>query len=206
MCVQERQEKLKVMGRAKRATVAGVLGVALAGPAVAFGATTGPGGYIGAGAGQSSMQDKNQALPGADVDDTDTGWKVFGGYMWNPYVGLELGYVDFGKFSAAGQSAEWKAKGVDLSVLGVWPLANQFSLFGKVGANRWEVDNDVSGFGSTSDNGVDVSYGVGAQYDFTRNFGANVQWERYANVGDKDRTGQSDLDLVSLNVLYKFPY
>lgn len=166
MCVQERQEKLRSNRRATCFAVAVVLGVALTIPMLAFGATNGPGGYVGAAAGRSSLQDKDQALPGADVDDTDTGWKVFGGYTWNPYVALELGYVDFGKFSASGQSGEWKVKGVDLSVLGVWPLPNQFSLFGKVGANRWKVDNDVSGFGSTSDNGVDVSLRCGRAIRF----------------------------------------
>jgi OOP family OmpA-OmpF porin len=33
----------------------------------------------------------------ANVDDTDIGWKLFGGYHFNQYLGLEGGYTDLGR-------------------------------------------------------------------------------------------------------------
>lgn len=164
-------------------------------------------GYIGVGGGESKAKDI-VALPGGSVDDTDTGWKVYGGYMFHPNVGLELSYVDLGKFtgSAPGVSVEAKPKTVDLSLIGVLPLpdrASPFSLFGKVGGNRWKVDTNTN-LGSASDHGTDLSYGVGAQYDFARNWAGRLEWNRFRDVGDPNTTGRSDIDLLSLNVSYLF--
>lgn len=165
-------------------------------------------GYIGAGVGESKAKDIS-SLPGGSTDDTDTAWKVYGGYMFHPNVGVELSYIDFGKFtgSAPGLSVDAKPKGIDLSLLGVLPLPDRtspFSLFGKIGADRWKVDTDTNVLGSASDHGTDLSWGVGAQYDFNRNWAGRLEWNRFQDVGDENITGQSDIDLISLNVSYKF--
>jgi OOP family OmpA-OmpF porin len=202
-------EKTSRQCEAKRSTrasiVSAALGMALLAPAFAFAENA----YIGAGVGQSSMQSPDNALLGGNVDDTDTAWKVYGGYLFNRHVGLELGYVDFGTFksSSALTSDEWKAKAFDLSLLGVLPVGDQFSVFGKAGAAHWNVDDHFSVGGlsaSPSADGNDWSYGVGAQYDFTRNVGGRLEWQRFKNVGDEDDTGRSDLDLFSMNVVYHF--
>lgn len=188
--------------------VASVLALALlAASPFAFAEPRGPGAYFGAGFGQSTMNDANTAFLGTTTDDTDTAVKIFGGYMFNPYFGLELGYIDFGKFTGSAPREEWKATSVDFSLVGVLPLPDtnsNFSLFGKLGVNSWSVDDFVGGFGSLTANGADMSYGVGAQIDFNRNFGANIQWERFADVGDPNVTGRSDLDLVTVNFVYHF--
>lgn len=197
--------------RLKRAAVSGLLGFSLIAPGLAFGQSW----YAGVGAGQSSMRDETEALLGTSFDDTDTGWKVFGGYLFLPTVtfepnaGIELGYVDFGRFTgtAPGVSDNWEATGINLSLVGVLPLEYQFSLLAKIGATRWDVDNRFTsplGSGSPSETGTDFSFGVGAQYDFTEQVGTRLEWERFRKVGDENITGQSDLDLLSLSVLFQF--
>jgi OOP family OmpA-OmpF porin len=188
--------------------VASVLAFALlAASGFAFAEPRGPGPYFGLGFGQSTMKDASTALLGTPADDTDTAVKIFGGYMFNPYLGLELGYIDFGTFRGSFPREDWSATSLDFSVVGVLPVPDvnsNFSLFGKFGANFWGVADHVAGFGTVSTSGTDASYGLGAELGLSPNAGLNLQWERFTNVGDPNITGKSDLDLVSLNFVYHF--
>lgn len=158
-------------------------------------------GFVGVGVGSSSLADDNDAMPGANVDDSDTGWKLFGGYSFNEFLGVEIAYVDFGEFGAA--TGNWEASTIAVSALGTWPLGSQFSLLGKLGVHRWDAERRL-GVTSGDDNGTDVLYGIGLQYDFTDRINGRFEWERFASVGEPAVTGESDLDLLSVSVAYKF--
>jgi OOP family OmpA-OmpF porin len=56
---------------------------------------------------------------------------------------------------------------------------------------------------SATDKSTDLTYGIGARYFITRNFGARVEWQRYQKVGG-DNTGTDDVDLFSVGALYAF--
>jgi opacity protein-like surface antigen len=45
--------------------------------------------------------------------------------------------------------------------------------------------------------------GLGAQYDFTRTVGVRGEWERYFDAGSSN-TAKGDIDLFSLNLIFKF--
>ena len=71
----------------------------------------------------------------------------------------------------------------------------------------WNVDLDVNASGfpvSESSSGADPVYGLGVQYDFTDKFGLRGEWMRYSNVGDSDTTGQTDVDVMGVSLLYRF--
>ena len=52
---------------------------------------------------QSKLKDACTDLPsGLSCSDTDTAWKIFGGYQFSRYFAAELGYNDFGKATASG--------------------------------------------------------------------------------------------------------
>lgn len=179
--------------------------------------------YVGGGLGQSNAKNACDPVSGVTVtscDDKDTAWRIFGGYQFHKNFGVELGYADLGKVVEASGvvlgvpfTAEAKAKAWDLVAVGIWPFAVEwFSLFGKAGIVRWDVDvsatGTVPGFApisaSASDNGTDFTYGAGAQFNFTKNVGARVEWQRYNDVGDVNTTGQSDVDVISASVLFMF--
>jgi len=165
--------------------------------------------YAGGSFGQSKMKDASSQLVGTSFDDTDNAWKVYGGYQFHPNVGVEFGYIDFGKFtgSGSGLSDNWKANGITVSAVGTLPLANQFSLIGKLGLTRWNVDDHFSvGAASFSakENGIDLSFGFGGQYAFTKQWVARVEFEEFKNVGKESTTGKSDIDVLSIGVVYKF--
>src|SRR3954468_1608770 len=64
-------------------------------------AMTGPdsGWLIGGSVGQSKF---NVDCSGASCDDTDTAFRVFGGYNFNRHFGVELGYAVLGKLTVSG--------------------------------------------------------------------------------------------------------
>jgi OOP family OmpA-OmpF porin len=165
--------------------------------------------YVGGSVGQSDFNDGNvvpDLITSGTVDGKDTGFKIFGGYQFNPYFGLELAIVDLGEASYSGTfggvpvvGGTVDAWGFNFSAVGTLPLGAGFALFGKVGLFVYEAEaNDVTGglpFTGTSDD-TNVSFGVGASYDFTRNFRIQVEWERFEAV--------DTIDLLSIGVVYKF--
>lgn len=173
--------------------------------------------YIGGSVGQSKAKDACDDLGSVgfsgSCDDTDTGAKIFLGYQFNKNFAVEGGYVDLGKAKASGTisgspaSGEAKADTWQLSAVGIWPMANNFSLLGKIGVHRWDLDTQGSAFGvtvSASDKGTDLTFGFGAGYEFNKNLGLRVEWERFRNVGEEDTTGKSHVDLLSVGLRYRF--
>jgi OOP family OmpA-OmpF porin len=167
--------------------------------------------YIGGSLGQSKANDFCDGTSGSGVscDDKDTAWKVFAGYQFHPNVAIELGYSDLGKAKASGGGAEIsdEASAWDLTAVGSWPLANKFSVYGRLGFYHSEVTSNasVSGFGSASEDKstTDLTFGIGARYDITRNLGVRAEWQRYNDMKDAFDT-KSNVDVLSIGVLYRF--
>ena len=171
--------------------------------------------YLGVGIGQTKVKDLCN-VPGlilTSCKDTDTAFKIFGGYEFTKNWAAELAYVDFGKYPASGTVAgipvsfNAKANGWVLEGVGTWPIADQFGVFGKIGAIVAKVDLSESGGGvavSQSSSSTSLTFGVGAKWDFAQHFAARVEFERFNKVGDSSTTGTADIDLFSVGVSYKF--
>ena len=167
-------------------------------------AMTGPdsGWLVGGSLGQSKIKID---CTGATCDDTDTAFRAFGGYNFNKNFGVELGYADLGKvtFSSGGLSGDVKATAWDVSAVGTLPLANSFSLYGKLG--WYMADSKQSGsFGSGSDSNSDITYAIGGQYDFNKNLGLRAEWQQYKKVGGDNTGGTGDVDIFGVAVVYRF--
>jgi OOP family OmpA-OmpF porin len=166
-------------------------------------------GFIGGAIGQGDIDDEvtTGLITSGTVDGKDSAWKIFGGYMFNRHFGVELAYVDLGEATYSGQfgvqpvtGGTVEMNGFNVSVLGAYPVSEQFSIFGKVGLFAWEAQarDTTSGvpFSATRD-GADISFGVGAGYQFTRSFGVRAEWEMFA-------TDVADASLISVGVLWRF--
>jgi OOP family OmpA-OmpF porin len=169
--------------------------MAFAGPALA----QDTGFYGGLSFGQSSADVDCSGLP--QCDDSDTAWRILGGYRFNRNLAVELGYTDFGEVSAGDGGANnvtAEATAFELVAVGSLPLSNEFSVYGKIGMFRWDVDATGTGVfaGSESDSGTDVTFGVGVQYDFTRQLGLRGEWQRYS--------ADEDIDVISIGVVFRF--
>src|SRR5438128_1253798 len=96
--------------------------------------------YLGVGIGQGHLNKNGTDLTGinnAQVDDNETTYTIRAGWRFHPYLALELGYYDLGKYSFHGRpfgttldvDGEAKAKSVGLSLVGIVPI-QQFDLYG----------------------------------------------------------------------------
>jgi OOP family OmpA-OmpF porin len=63
----------------------------------------------------------------------------------------------------------------------------------------------LSGFGSASEDKstTDITFGIGARFDITRNLGIRGEWQRYNDMKDAFDS-KSNVDVLSIGVLYRF--
>jgi len=186
-----------------------------------------PGWYAGANIGQSRANIDNtriaNGLLGAGFtatsvskDERDTGYKVFGGYQVNRNFAVEGGFYDLGNFGFNATTAppgsltgRIKLRGLNLDAVGIIPIADRFSVLGRVGLNYAEARDSFSGTGlvavtNPNPNKREMNYkiGIGLQYDFTPALGMRLEAERY-RVNDAVGN-RGDVDLISLGIVYRF--
>jgi OOP family OmpA-OmpF porin len=167
----------------------------------------------------------------ADSDDSDSAWKIFGGYQFNQYLGAELTYIDLGENTAESEAVgifdigfggfpggigvkfTGETQALIVDAVGRYDFNSRFGIFGKAGAYhaRSELKATVtfsdpsgssSGSDSIDDNNVGIHFGVGAQFNFTENVAVRAEWERLSDVELED--AESDIDVMSISAVYKF--
>jgi len=117
--------------------------------------------------------------------ETDTAMKIFGGFQFHPNIAAEIGYGFLYDKGATEVTA------LEIVGVGMYPVAPQLSVLGKLGFASVEVD--VGGF---SDDKTELLFGIGAQYDVMRNLSARLMFTRY-NTDDA-------VDVISIAALWKF--
>jgi OOP family OmpA-OmpF porin len=137
-----------------------------------------PGWYIGVGAGKSTIK-----VSEVGFDESDTAYKVFGGFSFNQYFALEAAYLDSGNPSMAIGTASVDASitGLNMSLVGRIPIGDSFALFGKLGyaSYKWEVRGRLNGNTLLSEDGSDsdMSYGFGASFTIGKRFVLGAEYE-----------------------------
>lgn len=166
--------------------------------------------YVGGHIGQAKAQSSCDGLAGTGIscDDTDTSWKVLGGYKFSRNFAAELGYIDFGeiKASAPGVSVSFKSHAFDLVGIGILPVVDRFSVYGKLGVYHGTVDGHAAvgaASADVSDDATDLTFGFGAAFDIMRQVALRAEWQRYNDVGGSD-TGKDDIDVMSVGLLFRF--
>ena len=212
----------------KRASVPGTLSLVLfAAFASPFAMAQDSGWYGGVNAGQSRAKIDDVRIVGGLLgrglitssitdDDRDTGYKLFGGYRMNRNFALEAGYFDLGKFGftantlpAGTLNGRIKINGVNLDLVGMLPITEKFSAFGRVGVNRAEARDTFTGTGAVRvlnpnprKRDTNIKFGLGLQYAFTDAFAVRAEVERYRI---NDAVGNDgDIDLASIGLIYRF--
>jgi opacity protein-like surface antigen len=175
--------------------------VLLLAPAVSVAQETGF--YLGGSIGQ--MEAEGDCPSAFSCDLKDSAWKVFAGYRVNRHLAIEGTYADWGEISVRTTAAGVPVTGMSeqtgwgVAGLGILPLGDRFSLFGKLGVMVGERETRVGapGFPSVvdSDDGSELHFGFGAGFNFTRNLGLRAEWERLED---------SEIDVVSIGLQYRF--
>ena len=184
-----------------------VLGATLGGQALA---QTAPGWYAGGNVGRAST-DFDAPAPlvapgiGYSEDDRDTAWKLFGGYQFHRNLAVEGGYYDLGRYdfgyAAPGGSGNSRYQGLNLDLVGTFPITDRFSAFGRVGAAYTRARSEFGG-NSETERGWGPKVGLGIEYAFTPQLSVRGEWERY-RVRDAFR-GRGDIDVASIGIVYRF--
>jgi OmpA-OmpF porin, OOP family len=160
--------------------------------------------YVGGSLGQSKM--KFDCGGAATCDQTDTALRIFLGYQFTPNIAAEIGYADLGKSKIGDPSVPFsddvKATAWDLSAVGLWPLANQFSILGRLGIFHGETK--VSGTDDFKDTKTGVLWGLGGQFDLNKNLGFRAEWNRYSKMGGDNFGEKFNVDVFNVSALWRF--
>lgn len=143
--------------------------------------------YAGGGVGSAST--------GHSGYDNSTGsYQIFAGGQSEGF-GLELGYVDLGKFkqSAASQNF-FNVDGIRLNAIAEMFLSKDVHGYGTFGFYNWNLEDHTNG----NDSGTSVLFGLGIRVALGSQFFARGGWDRYNDIANEKS------DLLSLNLGYRF--
>lgn len=149
-------------------------------------------------------------------DRRDNGFKIFGGYQFTDHFAMEAGYFDLGQFGfravkdpLGALKSRTKTRGFNLDVLGIIPLSDRWSLFGRAGVHYSEAYDRFQGIGDVvvtdthrKERDTNFKWGGGFQYDFSEKWAMRIEAERYAIEDITDSNGK--INLYSLGVVYRF--
>jgi OmpA-OmpF porin, OOP family len=177
----------------KHLLLSGLAALSLASSVTAH-AEEAPGFYAGASFGQASIE-----IDDAGFDGSDTAFKIFGGYGFNPYFAVELGWFNggtaderFGPFVV-----EVEMSGLVASAVGRLPVGDAFTLFGKLGFASYDAEVSANGFGGDDTSDEDLAYGIGGQFQLGQAFGLRAEYE-IVDVSD------ANFNMFSVGGLYRF--
>ena len=149
-------------------------------------------------------------------DESDTAYKLFGGYQFNRNFALEAGYFNLGKFGFTSTTVPTgtldgriKLQGVNLDLVGTLPLTERLSAIGRVGAQYASARDTFRGTGAVqvlnpnpSAKGTHYKAGVGLQYELSPSFLVRAEAERYRI---NDAVGnRGDVNLYSVSLVFPF--
>jgi opacity protein-like surface antigen len=146
--------------------------------------------------GQGNLRD---ACPPAQCKPTDTAMRIGGGYSFSPYLGTELGYGNFGTASFHGQG-QTKVSGWVLSGIAGIPF-DKFAVYAKLNIVRAETKNTTNQTQTTTNA---VGLGAIVQYNLSKSLGVRLQYDDLGRHGDRNTTGESWVDMVTLGATYRF--
>ncbi len=209
----------------------GAAALAFAAPVSA--AILGP--YLGLGVGQSIAKTPDgyafnvSTLPGGSATHAHTGaaGRAFGGFNFNRYAGVELGYTRYARALYTGQAPGYYAsmkyyfRTYDIVLKGYLPLGDSgFNLYGLLGYARVVgtlkyINNfgvPLSGTIATPQAKINHMwrnrpiYGLGANYTFAKHFTIGLEATEIYRMGSfsTSNTATPNLDLYTLNFAYNF--
>jgi OOP family OmpA-OmpF porin len=151
-----------------------------------------------------------------DLDERGGAYKVFGGYQFNRYLGVEGGYFNLGKFGFNATTVpdgtldgRMRVQGLNLDLVGTLPITDRFAVSARAGVQYASVRDQFRGTGavtvadpSPSKRAANLKVGVGLQYAFHPSFILRGEAERYRiddAVGNK-----GDINAFMLSVVFPF--
>jgi hypothetical protein len=164
-----------------------------------------------------------------DTEDSDIGFQATFGYRFNRYVSAELGLVQYGELSSkasaeldfvndgpgfvpANVALNFNVGGVLISAIGILPIQDKFEFYGRLGylfaSSEREFTSRVGGqrgvSGSAKGDSQELVYGAGFGWNINQVYTIRAEYQRVSDVGESNRTGTEDLDVLSLGLIVRF--
>ena len=154
-------------------------------------------------------------------DRKDSTWSLTAGYRFNPYLSVELSYIDLGEIESRSvanlalpgsfvsivmeQSVAITA--ISAAVLGSWPVAERWSLHVRGGYEFADSESSLrfnsNTLGRTTDDSENLVVGAGIDFAWTPHWSLRVTAERHLDIGGEVFRNDSDADVYRLSVLYR---
>ena len=156
-------------------------------------------GYVGVSVGSATVEADIEI---DELDASDTGYKIFGGYRFMENFGLEAAWVDLGKQEdeSLGANLSTEIRGFNVDGVGVVPVSERFEVFGKAGLYFAETTIFTDGGLSpqtSEETKAALSLGVGLAFKLK-----HVGFRAEAEFFDVERTNA--VYLISVGVEYRF--
>lgn len=110
----------------------------------------------------------------------------------------------------ASYSVDFAAKGFTVAAVGAIPLREVFDVHARAGILFADMEISETariGTGSATEtysaDSQDLLYGLGVGLHLKERWCFNLDWQQFKDVGDEDETGESDLDTLSLGVVFR---
>lgn len=183
--------------------------------------------YGGLSAGQSESKLDNDRINAAIVGDGftttslvknrhETAYKVFGGYQFNPYFGLEGGYFNLGKFGFDSQTlplgtlnGRFRVDGINLDLVGNMPVNDQLSLMARVGVINARTRDNFTSTGAVVVSNAnpeitkrDYKAGLGFAYKLSQSMSLRGEVERY-RINDA-MGAKANINMATMSLVFPF--
>jgi len=132
----------------------------------------------------------------SNCDPDETAYKGFAGYQVNKYLAVEGGFQYFGMFGRNSQGVSTTA--LDLLAVGSYPVLEQLSVYARAGGYFASMKSKPN-----SEDNMGFTYSVGAEYALSKELGLRGDWQRYNKVGGGNLGFTSDIDVLSLAVVWR---
>ena len=188
--------------------------------------------YLGAGIGSSSpssFEGSGWYYWDTETGDSETSVIAFGGYRFNKFVALELGYLDAQDtgFSDTlvfvpelldiyNTDIDLDVSAAQLSVLGILPFAQIWEVYLRGGLAFWDAEAEqrlTPSFGgvpvsrSVDDDGTGFLFGLGVGVTLFERFHVRLEYQTFEIEEDllaDEQLDAASLDTLSLDLQYRF--
>jgi OOP family OmpA-OmpF porin len=160
----------------------------------------------------------------SDLDDMDKVWGVQIGYRFNRWVAAEVGYVDLGRANYVADltsdfgtgpfdyqvRGRFISSGPTLAVVPTIPLGERFELYGRAGIYfadtrfrvRTETPAELDSVEAKAGT-QDLFGGLGFAWNINDSYALRVEGAYFLNVGDDDRTGETDVAMIAIGLAFR---
>jgi len=151
------------------------------------------------------------------ADKKDNTYRLTLGYQFTPNIAAEALYADIGQFgtrstvTGGSVNADYKASGYGVDLVLSAPVTQGFSIFARAGVMRTKTEANFSssgvislGFTHGSSTRSGEHFGLGMQYDLSKEVALRIEAERFNKLGDDSTGGELKADAYTIGAIYRF--